>query len=290
MRNPERAVQIAYPISDDDEDGLYRAMTNVRSLGLRCDVYYVSPDVTTILNHAALALAPEHHVHFQREDFPSRQGFIMLDGDAYDMPTWGGGTQRLQALFFVRDTKRLGIWSVISDTADRANDVRLFGGVRFRHALNYVYGEPIVIDEASIDTHPDEWTQDSPEEQRRLAKLAVDAVDRWLYAWAQFVKQEIVYPERTQVPRADRRRAERAGEALPTLNVVLLRRVAHPQHSDGESEVAWTHRWMVSGHWRNQPYGPRDAPSHRAQWINGYVKGPDGLPLVVKERVTSIIR
>ena len=39
------------------------------------------------------------------------------------------------------------------------------------------------------------------------------------------------------------------------------------------------HRWVVRGHWRNQPYGKKRA-KRRVQWVESYIKGPDGAPLV----------
>jgi hypothetical protein len=47
---------------------------------------------------------------------------------------------------------------------------------------------------------------------------------------------------------------------------------------DGGSERNYSCQWVVDGHWRNQPFGP-NREQRRLQWINAYVKGPDGLPL-----------
>ena len=52
----------------------------------------------------------------------------------------------------------------------------------------------------------------------------------------------------------------------------------------GEDRRAWTHRWIVRGFWREQPYGP-DHALRRRQWIPPYVKGPADKPLIAKETV-----
>lgn len=50
---------------------------------------------------------------------------------------------------------------------------------------------------------------------------------------------------------------------------------------------AYSHRWIVSGHFRNQAVG-QNWSEHRVIWIPPYVAGPAGKPLVIKEKVTVI--
>lgn len=53
----------------------------------------------------------------------------------------------------------------------------------------------------------------------------------------------------------------------------------------GEDDPSnYSHRWIVRGFYREQPYGPRHS-LRRRQWIPPYVKGPADKPLVVKETV-----
>ena len=90
--------------------------------------------------------------------------------------------------------------------------------------------------------------------------------------------------------RPERRRAERIG--LPDaggVRVITLRR-QHRQTTaeDEELAVAWSHRWVVGGHWRNQYLPSTD--SHRLQWIPDHVKRPADKPLVVKPTVFDVRR
>lgn len=93
-----------------------------------------------------------------------------------------------------------------------------------------------------------------------------------------------------RIARADRsvRRAYgRAGRETPEVAVIDLRRHYVPQDTNPDAEPAsrrYRHRWVVSGHWRNQPHGP-NREQRRRQWIPSYVKGPDGAPLLVPEKV-----
>ena len=51
--------------------------------------------------------------------------------------------------------------------------------------------------------------------------------------------------------------------------------------------IEYHHRWIVSGHFRNQPYGPGGS-LRRRQWIPPYIKGPAGAPLLNRTKILSI--
>jgi hypothetical protein len=109
-----------------------------------------------------------------------------------------------------------------------------------------------------------------------------------LATWT-LMQQTLTVSSRVPADRPERRRSARLG--LPQdLIVVRLRRKHLDQDTsdDGTKDVAWSHRWLVSGHWRNQWLPSRMA--HRLQWIAGHVKGPQHKPLVVKDRVTAWVR
>jgi hypothetical protein len=68
-----------------------------------------------------------------------------------------------------------------------------------------------------------------------------------------------------------------------------LRRYHYTNDAEREAEARdYSHRWIVRGHMRNQPIGPRNAKGgqqHQRVWIAPYVKGPEDKPLVLKDRV-----
>lgn len=80
--------------------------------------------------------------------------------------------------------------------------------------------------------------------------------------------------------RGERRRAARE---LPGLRVLTLASGASVK-AQTTSHVEWSHRWMVRGHWRQQPCGPQRS-QRRLQWIDPYVKGPDDKPLDVRPTI-----
>jgi hypothetical protein len=110
---------------------------------------------------------------------------------------------------------------------------------------------------------------------------------RWMLSFWALCTQHIEYHP---APRAARRRQERAGvNPAPDYGdirvIVLRRRTITPEgHVPTETEVYWSHRWMVSGHWRWQAHGAGRA-QRRWTWIAPYVKGPDNMPLIIKDDV-----
>lgn len=101
---------------------------------------------------------------------------------------------------------------------------------------------------------------------------------KWFKSLWVLISQERVVAESEDmpVPRVFSRRADpRQGS---TIRVIRLPRVVR-EHGGGEQRtVEWKRRWIVSGHWRNQPFGPGRL-RHRPVWIAPYIKGPDGLPV-----------
>jgi hypothetical protein len=74
--------------------------------------------------------------------------------------------------------------------------------------------------------------------------------------------------------RGERRRIQRE---LPSLRMLSLGSGASVSLGDGSGHVAWSHRWIVRGHWRLQACGPRQTERKR-RWIDPYVKGPEDKP------------
>jgi hypothetical protein len=105
------------------------------------------------------------------------------------------------------------------------------------------------------------------------------------------MQQRITSTHSVPAERAERRREARKTEKdVPEVKIVHLRRTiaeALPQRSDGGG-VDWSHRWLVSGHWRNQWFP--SSQEHGWRYINPYVKGPEDKPFVSKEILVSVDR
>lgn len=114
-------------------------------------------------------------------------------------------------------------------------------------------------------------------------------IDRFVKALWTISAQTIAKVE-TMSSRTSRRDAQR--HPLPDdggVRVITLRQL-RPPVSDGQpvANIEWKHRWIVSGHWRNQ-YLPGSG-THRLQWIHPHVKGPEDRPLLVRDEVVYVRR
>lgn len=80
-----------------------------------------------------------------------------------------------------------------------------------------------------------------------------------------------------------RKSARRAGfpDDRNTVVVRLRRELGEEQEPSGET-ANYSHRFIVSGHWRNQFYAREGI--HRQIWIGAFVKGSPELPLIVRPR------
>jgi len=81
--------------------------------------------------------------------------------------------------------------------------------------------------------------------------------------------------------RGERRRVQRE---LPELRVLSLGSRDKPTRAEEPTSVNWTHRWLVRGHWRQQPHG-FNRKLRRLKWIDPYVKGPEDKPLDIRPTV-----
>ncbi len=121
----------------------------------------------------------------------------------------------------------------------------------------------------------DDAIVESTQEDRRL-----------LAAFAALVASPgIADVEETRPDRAAARRDQRIRRASKPADVRVVRVHRPPSASTGAGrDVTWSHRWPVSGHWRNARVG-KGRSQRRLTWVHPYTKGPADAPLVVKETV-----
>lgn len=115
---------------------------------------------------------------------------------------------------------------------------------------------------------------------------------RHLLSLWMLMKQRVAGTTRVEASRKLRRRAIRTSPEFGTITVVDLRRQTTrdpdaPEREEGDA-VEWSHRWVVSGHWRKQHYASEGV--HRPIWISPFVKGPEDAPLILKDRVYRLVR
>jgi hypothetical protein len=139
-----------------------------------------------------------------------------------------------------------------------------------------------------------------------LVHGTVDEMRRWILAFFRLTWQRILVPESYSPSTAERKLGLRSGRTIDdnAIKVVTLRRLVEPaareDSHDDDGFTQFNNQWVVAGHWRNQHYssfGPAyldddtsNPASHRRIWVKGYVKGPDGAPMIVRSKVISVTR
>lgn len=78
----------------------------------------------------------------------------------------------------------------------------------------------------------------------------------------------------------------RPGDVVTVIDLRPMRTVTDPaDNSDSTgSGRKLRHRHLVRGHWTRQSYGP-GRQLRRLQWVDSYIRGPQGAPLTITETV-----
>lgn len=107
-------------------------------------------------------------------------------------------------------------------------------------------------------------------------------------SWLLMQQPTLVERRPEQPDKATARAYGRRQQPVPQVSIVDLRRAWAPDQREESGEDSagrrYRNRWVVQGHWRDQPHGPERA-LRRRQWIPAYIKGPDGAPILATERV-----
>lgn len=229
----------------------------------RGEIAFIDPDVMAITRHAIASL-PDDEV-FKADDLPSLGGFVRF------------GTPMSVQMLGVRRLEGFG-------PLDQ-DDVTIGG---FAYAAKVESGEIESVDFWAFDTDLRlVWLSAIYPNFHPNYDHASVQVHRWSYklliAYGRVVRDRM-HESPQDVGRAAKRQAERRGRQLPPVRVAYLRRTQHG--ATGSSDVDWSHRWVVSGHWRNH-WHPKEQ-EHRRRWIESYIKGPDDKPLVVRPTVKLV--
>jgi hypothetical protein len=237
------------------------------------EMYWASADMCHLLAGAAETLPSAPIV---RGDLPEDKGFVVFDDPipAIDAHRENdnlsiAAMEWAYALVKGQPAVHLGFY----DKAERLGIQEMTGPLFFLGTSTWIANTELE-DIESTYPHADERMKASLIEDRRL-----------LHAFFLLISQRVTQVEVRQPDRAERRRAERQGRVAPPVRVVNLREVYRPSESPEGREVNWDHRWMVSGHWRQQWYASEQR--HRPVFISPFVKGPADRPLVVRPKVNA---
>lgn len=252
------------------DDGSPEAEVRVRELA-EADLYWVSEPMCELLDEAAKTVPDD--TYLPTDLFPSPSGFVVFERHLAGTSAFGEEpTVPVSAMHW---------WPCIR-TVDQSQpepwpevDVDFYGYLAAPvNRLVFEGGAtwPVGV---RIDRFGDEDTEaqraSQLEDRRRLAAFIL------LLQSPGVVECSDVKHSRQAV-----RRAERHGRPLDAVRLINLRAGGTNGHGDGTH--TFHHRWIVSGHWRNQPYGPQRS-LRKPVWIAPHMKGPEGAPLLTGEKV-----
>lgn len=123
--------------------------------------------------------------------------------------------------------------------------------------------------------------------EKTQIKVRTDPALRWLLAAWRLMQQTVASVTSEEAPRQLRKQLQRKN--LDTkVTVIGLRHKA--ARGEGETDVEWSHRWLVKGHWRNQKVKEDGEWTTRLVWVHAHIKGPSDKPLIIRDHVYALVR
>ncbi|HYW25765.1 MAG TPA: hypothetical protein VE953_16455 [Terriglobales bacterium] len=249
------------------------------------DPYHWLPEMCDLLEQVSAEMPPWT---LRREALPTDFGFCWFEAplpSTVGFPhvvalTWG--VHRARAGPPARpDTLLIGVYG---------GDPRDWQRIRPLLNLTWEQGTRITMEDLDPDAAGERPPGRVPvfesAEQRRAAWRF------FLYVAAIFalLEQRILVARPEGIDRAALRRLKKAkARTPPAILVVRLRRAVHEGDDADGHPRAWTCRWIVRGHWRQQFYP--SSGEYRPIFILPYIKGPDDMPLrAPAERVFAVVR
>lgn len=233
-------------------------------------LWYVGPDMVDLLMAAAPSIPP---TALDETLLPDEDGlvvfgkpFLGIDSAGDEVPVRVGGYVWGTAL--IEGAPGIGISAYSSLEPGQLLPIG---------SLSWLFG--LTADEFRHSGRP-EWVkaQESMAEDRRVLQAL------WLLS-----SQPGVAQVRTETAnRQTSRRMQRSGYQQSDVRIITLRQ-QHHETDEAAPSREYQHRWLVNGHWRNQPYGPGRSQT-RPVFIHPYLKGPEDAPLLQKETVKSWTR
>lgn len=148
--------------------------------------------------------------------------------------------------------------------------------VEFQHMPN---GEVVMMTDAQV--HP---AMSSPTE-------TVSPELRFLLTVWRMMQQTLASVDREEIKnKATNRYADKAGIIDKSVHVIQLRRREAKATGTGEPI---NYRYLRRGHWRRVWCGPIDKPEQRykrAVYIHPRICGPEGAPLINREKINALVR
>lgn len=268
LNDPQSSIRSG--TSPDIQPGL-DALASALEVG---ELFWVQQDMAALAVSAGEQLAA---ASWATDDRPAPCGLLYWDGGIGHMDSYGVQIP-VEACAWSPYQGAMMLWLLMSrdrlaaETAKNRHDVTLV--VEEIPPLVPIFGTTLPVGDEPLS-----MADVSP-------GLPQPVVAALASAWLLMQQPILVDRQRERADKPTARAYARDGLPAPEVTVVDLRRQYVPQDRDPDAGSGrhFKHRWIVSGHWRNQPYGPGQS-LRRQTWIPSHVKGPEGAPLLSTEKV-----
>jgi len=260
------------------------------------ELFYVTAAMTAVVRQASLSY-PRYSLH--PDDLPADVGFVVFADAVSDtltpdthIPVKVRAALWSTCIVDLGSVRTAGVHVVVLNDADEIFDSEAFRtvqGARGRTAAEVRQVAAAIRRKSGPLAYHDELPlpftyADEPYDPMRNTAIG-SIVNTWL-----LMTQPLAETEDEPLPRAVRKRYDRARRPEPRVRTVALRQ---PRKHGGERDESaphreYHHRWIVRGHWRNQWYP--SLQRHRPVYIPSHVKGPEDAPLIGGERVNVLRR
>jgi hypothetical protein len=267
LSDPASALRRAYSGDETELEHVARTIAVA-------DLFWIAPEMAAL---AVSSAATVPWVRWTVTDRPAPFGLLVFDGGVgtvdfqdFEVPVdavaWGPDPRGLALSLFMRRQRLV----------DRLPD-----------GTSLVPGEvPPLIPVGAVALDAGEERKPVSDLPDSLTTLLTTVFTAWYLMQQRTLADRSLVDVDRQIARAYRR----ASRPVPDVTLVALRRQYVPAvtgrdetGTDAGGSRYW-HRWVVGGHWRDQPWGPQRS-LRRLQWIPDYVKGPEGAPMLETTRV-----
>lgn len=238
----------------------------------KADLYALSQNASEVAREASCSMAD---VHILSEDMPSQHGLILLPRGFDEVKSTDG--LKVSAIFWMTlnhvSPKTLLVIPLFETSLMPCKNPRC----KRPHGTLRKAGEWwIPLDSrTTLPMHSAE-NADVIDESRLIEFLYT--------AWIFMQQSELttVSPVNSRSPNPKRKGEMKTHK----VSVIDMRRYEPTVAAPGGNSREHDHRWIVSGHWRNQWYPKRGI--NKPKWIPAYIKGPEGAPVRHVEKVHAL--
>lgn len=292
-----------------------KVMDDLRLWTRAARTYYVSPEMMRLTVGAMEQMPDDATV--QRQSPMSPQGFLWMPSPlriidlrgrllAVNAALWSVfGDGVVVWLFADKYDPINAAWAVGKGWGDDPDMVARLPRLTPWHAMTIRFGEPLpqalqlsgqrpIPPEVDVQVRQEGDTVAwyvaddgyTAAEMQPTFRPATEAV--FLTALWRLMRQTVVHVQPEQPDKRSRRLADKYLRNDRTLTVIALRK--HEYHGKGERTWVLDHRILVDGYWRTQWYGSGDQRWSDIIYIHPHMRGPDGAPLKVTDKVRALVR